>query len=89
MSCNTEHYGSFEMSAVDPAKSMPVQSLRITPQPTVYELNYDAIKTIDDIKAILKAMRMGFSGDAAKDIEHLLGDEIKTYVFPATQQPKE
>lgn len=47
------------------------------------KLNVDAIKTIDDIKAVLRAMQLGFAGDATKGIEHLLGETFKPYGFEA------
>jgi hypothetical protein len=56
-------------------------SLTITMYNPPRELNTDAIKTLDDIKAILKAMRIGFSGDAAKGIEHLLGEEVVPFQY--------
>lgn len=35
-------------------------------------LDVDAIKTLEDVKAVLRVLKLAVSGDAAKEIEHLL-----------------
>ena len=73
---------SFAINAADPAWFHPEMALRLTPQLPMYSLNTDAIKTVDDVKAIFKAMNLAFCGEAAtKDIKHLLGDEIPPYEY--------
>lgn len=39
-----------------------------------WEINFDDVNTIEDIKDILKTLRMGFNGDLQdfKQIQHLL-----------------
>lgn len=60
-----------------PTMSMPFSIPEATDHsfhvgPPMRQLDTDAIKTLDDVKAVLRAMQLAFSGDAAKSIEHLL-----------------
>lgn len=56
-----------------PLVKQAIPSLTITyPTYETQDLDVDAIKTLDDVKAVLRAMQLAFSGDAAKSIEHLL-----------------
>ena len=67
----SEQHGSLEVSTY----LMPIQPCQevtfVAFTPT-RELDLDAIKTIDDIKAILGAIRFCFSDEAAVSISHLL-----------------